>query len=130
MNERRVQQRHNILEETVAACFNQQCRVLDVGHGGLSLIYVHPVRWPDSLVLNLKFPAKDFMISGIKCSTVWENGNHSLRFREEGLFRRRGLRFNQPHSREVRILLTLVEHWNDKNSHWYRRLEGGDVTPE
>jgi len=129
MNERRMHQRHNILEETVAACFNQRCRVLDLGYGGLSLIYVHPVRWPDSLILNLKFPAKDFIISGIKCGTVWENGNHALQFREEGFFRRRGLRFLQPYSREVRILLTLVEHWNDNNKNWFRRLNGRDGTP-
>ncbi len=116
MSERRIYGRHNILEETVGVVFNQRCRVLDVGCGGFSMIYVHPVKLPDSLTLNLKFPAKDFIISGIKCSTVWENGIHSLQFKQEGLFRRRGLRFTQPYSREVRILLTLVEHWNSKKN--------------
>lgn len=42
------------------------------------------------------------------------DGPPSLRFKQEGLFRRRGLRFTQPHAREVGILLALVEHRNSK----------------
>jgi len=122
MSERRNHERLIVLEETVGMILNQRCRVLDVGSGGFSMIYVHPTRWPDSLILNLEFPARDFIISGIKCSTVWENGVHSQQFKQEGLFRRRGLRFTQPYSREVRILLTLVEHWNGKNANLRRKV--------
>jgi len=108
MRNTRAFKRLNVTEEMQALYKGHRCRVLDVSHGGMSVVYARFDPWPDLMIVDLVFPRRELVLDGIECMTVWENGFDSGGFEYKGLLKRRGFRFIEPDSGQLSVLTGIM----------------------
>ncbi len=99
-----------IVRKHAAAQYNGQSGwVLNISNSGLSILYSNPTQWPDNLTLDLMLPEHEVAINGIRCSRTWESGIDSVIVLGGDVMRRRGLRFEEPDSPEVKQLMETLD---------------------
>ncbi len=109
MKTRRTYPRRTVRKDAIARHNGQSAWVVNVSMSGMSIIYSNQIQWPDNLVLDLMFTGHNVAINGIRCSRTWESGMDSVAFLGSESIRRRGLRFEEPDSSEVMLLMEILD---------------------
>ena len=109
MRTRRTYPRRAVRKDAIARYNGQSGWVLNISKSGLSILYSNPAQWPDSLALDLVFMERGVAIDGIKCSRTWESGMDSVTVLGGKVMRRRGLRFDEPDSPEIKKLMEVLD---------------------